>query len=140
MGLKFLLDTNVVSEPYKSTPNPALLRRLGRHAGQIAIASTTWFELTSGVENMSEGKKKMARREMLAEIQKLAPILSYDERAAGWHGKEHIRLVKKGKCPAFADGQIAATAWANDLTVVTANVRDFRAFQDVTVENWMVVR
>ena len=138
MGLRFLLDTNVVSEPYKPAPNAALLARLGRHAGEIAIASTTWFELTSGVANMAEGRNKVARRAMLDDIRALAPVLAYDERAAGWHGEEHIRLMKKGKCPPFADGQIAAIAWASGLALVTANVKDFRGFTGLKVETWMV--
>ena len=137
MGLRFLLDTNVVSEPYKPSPNRALLARLGRHTGEIAIAATTWFELTSGVASMADGRNKAARRAMLADIQRLAPILPYDERAAGWQGEEHVRLMKKGKCPPFADAQIAAIAWAFGLTLVTANVKDFRGFLDLTVETWM---
>lgn len=137
MALRFLLDTNAISEPYKASPNAGLLARLAKHAGEISISATTWFELTSGVENMPDGRKKSARRAMLADIQTLAPVLPYDVRAAGWHAREHIRLMKAGKCPPFADGQIAAIAWAADLTLVTANVKDFRGFRGVNVESWM---
>jgi tRNA(fMet)-specific endonuclease VapC len=140
MGLRFLLDTNIVSEPYKASPSRALLARLGKHGGEVAIASTTWFELTSGVENMPEGKRKTARRDMLVDVQRAVPILPYDERAAGWHGMEYVRLMKLGKAPGSADGQIAAIAWANALALVTANVKHFRAFDGLRVENWMRAR
>ena len=137
MELNYLLDTDVISEPFKLRPSRTLLRHLAKHTGQMAIASTTWFELTSGVENMPEGKKKTARREMLGDIRKLTPILAYDDRAAGWHGEEHIRLSKNGKRIPLADGQIAAVARMNNLTLVTANVKDFEWFHGLTVENWM---
>ena len=64
------------------------------------------------------------------------PILPYDARAAGWHAAERARLTSTGKTPPFADGQIAAVARVNDLTVVTANLDDYVAFQDVQVEDW----
>jgi len=34
------------------------------------------------------------------------------------------------------DGQIAAIAHVNDLTLVTVNVRDFARFKNFVVENW----
>ncbi|MGD1919709.1 MAG: hypothetical protein ACFCAD_12935 [Pleurocapsa sp.] len=43
-----------------------------------------------------------------------------------------------GKTPAFADGQIAAIAYTNDLIVVTNNVSDFVNFQKIEIENWYV--
>jgi len=36
----------------------------------------------------------------------------------------------------YADGQIAAVAVVNGLTLVTANVRDFRHVEGLRVENW----
>ena len=36
----------------------------------------------------------------------------------------------------FVDGQIAATAQAHGLILVTRNVRDFELFAGLTVENW----
>jgi tRNA(fMet)-specific endonuclease VapC len=34
------------------------------------------------------------------------------------------------------DGEIAAIACVNDLTLVTANAKDFTRFKDLDVENW----
>ena len=36
----------------------------------------------------------------------------------------------------YADGQIAAIAYVNELTLVTVNVKDFARFKGVEVENW----
>jgi tRNA(fMet)-specific endonuclease VapC len=62
--------------------------------------------------------------------------LPYDERAATWHAIERDRLTKQGKTPPHLDSQIAAIAVVNRLTLVTRNVADFDAFQDLLIENW----
>ncbi len=64
--------------------------------------------------------------------------MPYDGRAAQWHAAERARLTRIGKTPPFADGQIAAVAVVNDLTLVTANAADFANFQDLRIQNWAV--
>ena len=44
------------------------------------------------------------------------------------------RLSKVGRTPSFADGQIAAIAVVNGLTLVTDNVRNFQHFESLEVE------
>lgn len=64
------------------------------------------------------------------------PVLPYDERAAAWHAVERARLDAVGRTRPILDGQVAAVAAVNGLTVVTANVRDFEPFEGVTIEDW----
>lgn len=64
------------------------------------------------------------------------PILDYDRRAAEWHASERARLMAAGRTPPFIDGQIAAVARVNDLTLVTRNQRDFRWFEGLRMERW----
>jgi len=64
------------------------------------------------------------------------PILKYDEQAAEWHARERAGLEATGKRPCFADGQIAAISVANDLILVTNNIKDFESFSDLKLENW----
>jgi tRNA(fMet)-specific endonuclease VapC len=63
------------------------------------------------------------------------PILGYGEHEADWHATERARLEAIGLKPGYADGQIAATAHVAKLTVITANVRDFKRFR-VSVVDW----
>ena len=74
--------------------------------------------------------------EYLKETELILPLLSYDRNAATWHAQERSRLVKLGKTPPFADGQIAAVAYVNQLILVTNNVSDYREFQGLKIENW----
>ena len=61
----------------------------------------------------------------------------YDEAAAHWHGVERARLEALGRPAPYVDGQIAAIAHVNELTLVTANVKDFKRFSGIEVESWV---
>lgn len=63
-------------------------------------------------------------------------ILPYDRDVALWHAEERARLTLQGRTPPFVDGQIAAIAIVNNLTLVTRNTGDFADFAERTVENW----
>jgi tRNA(fMet)-specific endonuclease VapC len=63
------------------------------------------------------------------------PILPYDEASAAWHGEERARLESFGRTAPFVDGQIAAIAQVHGLILVTANPRDFEAFQGLRIED-----
>ena len=69
-------------------------------------------------------------------VAKQLPILPYDEQAARWHALERARLSLTGRTPSFVDGQIAAIAVTNGLTLVTRNSNDFQFFSGLTVEDW----
>ncbi len=91
-----------------------------------------------GLELMPRGKRRGEIEEaLLRVIEPSVEILPYDKEAAAWHGRERARLKLAGKVAPYADGEIAAVAVRNDLTLVTNNVRHFKAFRDVRVVNWM---
>jgi tRNA(fMet)-specific endonuclease VapC len=66
-------------------------------------------------------------------------VFDYDIAVAQWHATERVRLSKLGRTPAFADGQIASTAFSNGLILVTNNVKDFQFFEDLVIQNWFEV-
>ncbi len=132
-----LLDTNVLSEPLLPSPNRRVLERLRDHQDELATASIVWHEMLFGCYRLPPSARRSAIEEYLKGV--VAPsilVLPYDARAAGWHAAERARLTGAGKTPPFADGQIAAIARVNDLTVVTANLDDYATFHDVQVEDW----
>jgi tRNA(fMet)-specific endonuclease VapC len=136
--LKFLLDTNIVSEPLRPTPNRGILDKLRVHQSECAIASIVWHELVYGSERLPKSAKRRAVEHYLMNVVRpTLPILAYEERAAQWHAVERARLAAMGKTPPFVDGQIASVAIINDLTLVTMNTRDFAHFTNLTVTNWI---
>ena len=137
MSIRYLLDTNVLSEPIKSHPDARTLESLSEHDGELATCSVVWHELCFGVARLATSKKRAAIETYLDEaVRSILPILPYDQEAAAWHARERARLSRRGRPPSAADGQVAAIASVNDLIVVTANVKDFRRFKDLVVEDW----
>jgi len=139
MGLIYLLDTNVLSEPTKQYPNKNILNKLKQHNGQYCISAITWHELNYGVDRMPMGKKKKLLQEYLHTLEtSQLSILPYDKKAARWLAKERHRLTSTGNTPAKEDSEIAAIAVTNHLILVTRNTTDFDLFENLLVENWFI--
>jgi tRNA(fMet)-specific endonuclease VapC len=135
--LRFLLDTTIVSAPIAKAPDRSVVRRLEEESARSAIAAPVWHELVYGCSRLPSGKRRTALEEYLYRVvQPSFPILPYDQAAALWHGRERARLEHRGKTPPFVDGQIAAIAHTQALTLVTANPRDFRWFEDLATGDW----
>lgn len=135
--MKYLLDTNIVSEALRPAPNPKVMARLRRHSGELAIASLVWHELCFGCMRLPVSTKRTVIEKYLNEVVAVSmTILSYDQVAAEWHAAERARLTPIGKTPPFVDGQIMAIAQTNGLILVTLNPKDYEAFAGVKVEDW----
>jgi tRNA(fMet)-specific endonuclease VapC len=134
--LRYLLDTNVVSQPMMKHPSASVMRKLTSIADECAIAAPVWHELQFGCKRMPAGKRRDALQDYLADVVSTFEILAYDDLAAKLHAIERARLEELGTTVSFVDGQIAAIAQINDLVLVTDNVRDFAPFKALTVENW----
>ncbi len=138
MSLKYLLDTNIVSEPLRPSPSRSVLRRLASHEGKTAIASIVWHELQFGCARLPVSRRREAIERYLENVVLASfPMLDYDRAAAEWHARETVRLEAAGKTRPFVDGQIAAIACVNDLVLVTTNKVDFRGFKGLRVEGWI---
>ncbi len=136
MSLRFLLDTNVLSEPVRHTPNVRILGNLRSHQQELATATQVWHELLFGCFRLPPSARRTALEDYLSNTVAQLPMLIYDEVAAEWHAHERARLADLGNTPSFVDGQIAAIAATNGLTLVTANTADFTLFDGLTVVNW----
>lgn len=137
--MRYLLDTNVLSEPIRPRPNEALVQRLRSQWGACATPAPVWHELLYGTARLPESHRRRLLEQYVERLGLDVPILPYDQRAAGWHARERARLEALGLPTPYADGQIAAIAVTNDLVLVTANVRDFGPFTSglLRVENWL---
>jgi tRNA(fMet)-specific endonuclease VapC len=137
VSLQYLLDTDVVSEPLRMKPRAGVLRKLRLHNGEIAIASVAWHELHFGMRRLPPSHRRTRVQTYLDEVVSMSmPILDYDAAAAEWHATERARLMGQGRTPPFQDGQIAAIAFVNNLTLVTFNATDFKRFDGLIVISW----
>lgn len=137
MALKYLIDTNIVSEPEQARPNVQVIEHLEQHRAQIAIAAVTWHELLFGYHRLPESRRKQRIGHYLFRVvQPVFAIVPFDAAAAAWFAEQRAHLSLAGRTPAFVDGQIAAIAAVNNLILVTHNVADFVEYPDLTIENW----
>ena len=135
--MQYLLDTNVLSEPVKSSPQNSVLNSIKRHQHEIATAAPVWHELNYGCRRLPVSRKREILETYLNDVIKPNMIiLPYDERAAEWHAKERARFSPVASMPSFVDGQIAAIAIVNGLILVSRNTDDFKKFAGLKVANW----
>ncbi len=135
--VRYILDTNIISEPARSEPSSRVMQQLQRYGHEAAITSITWHELLYGLERMPEGRKRTYLAEFIVQVVRPAfPILPYEESAAQWHARERARLESIGRTTGFADGQIASIAVTTNLILVTRNLKDFDGFEELQLENW----
>jgi tRNA(fMet)-specific endonuclease VapC len=134
---RYLLDTNVLSEISKPAPDAGVLRRFRSHELHVATASLVWNELLFGCQRLPSSRRRDTILAFVDQVLRPSlPVLPYDTAAAEWHAVERVRLEKAGTPRPFVDGQVAAIAHVNGLVLVTANVKDFRFFRSLTVEDW----
>jgi tRNA(fMet)-specific endonuclease VapC len=137
VSLRYLLDTNVVSDPVSKSPNPRLLKNLRLLGDECAIAAPVWHELKFGCSRLPKGKRRTAIENYLTDVVRVSfPILPYDQAAATRHALERARLEELGLPSPFVDGQIAAIALVSQLILVSRNGKDFERYEDLAVEDW----
>lgn len=138
MALKFLLDTNIISESMRPAPSRRLMYRLRDHAGECSIASTVWHELLFGCRRLPASRRREKIQSYLFEtLAPTMPILAYDDVAAAMHADVRAQAATRGHQVPHSDGQIGSIAVTNGLTLVTANVGDFSVFDGLKIENWL---
>lgn len=135
--VRYLLDTNILSEPIATRPNPLVIERIEARSMWLAISSVTWQEVLYGVFLLPPGKRRQQIEDYLfRRIRPSLPIIGFGRRAAQWQAEQRARLHQVGRSPSYPDSQIAAIAAVNDLVLVTRNVADFADFQGLQIENW----
>ncbi len=126
--MSFLLDTNVISELRKPSPNPGVLRWLDDFPEeQLSICVLTLGEIQSGITILPSGTKKA---DLLVWFNRLKDsfrnqIYTIDETAALKWGEITAQAMASGRLLPIIDGLIAACALVNSATLVTRNVKDF---------------
>lgn len=137
MGLIYLADTNIISELMRPHPHPGVQMYWQQNHSQTAIAAVTWHELLTGTQRLPASKRRTAFERFLHGGPLLSiPIFPYDKAAAAWHAQQRAYLMHIGRPTSFPDGQIAAVAFTNNLTLVTRNTKDFADFTELRLDNW----
>jgi len=138
--MKYLLDTNVISELVKKEPNPGVLRWIDeRDESSLFLSVITFGELQKGISKLSD--KDRAERLQTWIDQDLSSrfegrILSLDMDILVTWGIIQGQSEKNGTPLPVMDSLIAATAIARNLTVVSRNIYDIERCQASVYNPW----
>lgn len=136
MALRYLLDTNVVSEWVKPVPDPAVMAKFSRHQAACAVSAPTLQELAFGFSRLPPSRRRDHLEHWLTGLAQRLPVLAFDAQAAWWLGVERARQAQQGRTLPYVDGEIAAVAVTAGLTLVTRNLKDFGQVQGLSVVAW----
>ena len=124
--MKYLFDTNVVSQLAKQEPHRKVAEWLSKiDQESFYISVITVAEIRNGVDSLPEGKKRQALTTWLERdlpMQFAGRVLAVDLEVADRWGNSASGA--KGPFSAM-DGLISATALVHRMELMTRNTRDF---------------
>ena len=139
--MKFLVDTNVVSEWVKPRPHEGVVAWMDEvDEDRVFISVVSLAELRHGVERMPSGARRRRLDEWLKEELPMrfeGRVLLIDRAVAEAWGRIVARCETAGRPISTMDGFIAATAEAHRLVLVTRNVSDFKSSVKEIVNPWV---
>ena len=134
-----LLDTNVLSELMRPSPEPKVLQWLdAQPAMDIWISAVTVAEIRLGIELLPDGKRRgllsdLAERMFREDFSER--YLPFDFSAAGKYASIVALRKRQGSPISVEDAQIAAITQANGLALATRNVKDFSGIEGLELIN-----
>jgi len=137
--VRYLLDTCLLSEVVKPTPDQAVTDWLAqRKPADLFVSALTFGELHRGVTKLAASKR---RSELVDWLQLLEAsfetrIMPFTYETARVWANLTALAESKGKPIALIDSLIAATALASGLTLVTRNVKDFSSTRADLFNPW----
>lgn len=135
-----LLDTNVISEPWKPVPDEAVVAWLDAQAIEtLFISAITIAELRFGIAAMPSGKRQTILHDRLEG--EVLPhfserILSFNLATSQSYSELMARARVSGKAIGTVDGYIAATAAENRLAIATRDAGPFEAAGLKVINPW----
>ena len=131
--MRYLLDTNVVSDLVRRPQGPVAQRIRQTGEGRVCTSIVVAAELRFGAE-----KKGSARlTEQVEAVLAVLDVLPLETPSDTVYGLLRARLERMGQPIGGNDLLIAAQAVALGYTLVTDNEREFTRIAELPVENWL---
>lgn len=129
----YLLDTNACIRILNGSSQPLIKRLHQERAADIYLCAVVKAELLFGAHRSSREAENLRTLERFFE-----PFISlpFDDSCSAVYGRLRSELVRRGTPIGPNDTLIAATAIANQLTLITANRREFSRVVGLAIENW----
>lgn len=137
--MRFLLDTNVVSEPIGNAPNRNVVDWIAdQDPFALHLSVVTFAEIGAGIGRLPPSRRRGSLedwRERLL-ISFADRVLHVDLDVADAWGSIRARLSSLGASIGPIDAFLAATAQVHGLMLVTRNVRDFALWEGPLFDPW----
>ena len=128
--MRYLLDTNVLSEPARPRPDPGVLEWLrAQRPGELAISVLTLGEIRKGIALLAGGERREILDAWLSSelpLQFTGRVLPVNEEVALAWGDLSASARQAGRPLPVIDGLLLATASVHGLTLITRNEGDCR--------------
>jgi predicted nucleic acid-binding protein len=124
--VKFLVDTNVVSELIKRLPDPRVARWASINEQDIVTSPIVIGEVRAGILFLPQGKRRDALMEWYVKNVEQIGVVAFDAHSAVLWSELMADMRRRGRIMPIKDSLIAASARQHDLTIATRNVEDFR--------------
>ena len=123
--MRYLVDANVLSEPTRPEPDPAVISWLRRHEAAIAVDPVILGEIRFGILLLPRGKRRRRLESWFDEGVRRLHCFSWEAETGLRWAELLARLRAAGRAMPIKDSLIAATALTGHLVVATRNVADF---------------
>jgi predicted nucleic acid-binding protein len=132
------LDTNVVSEALRKTPDPAVVAWLVRNDAELVLPTVTIAEVAFGIGKIRPDQRAARLEQGLASWRhRFADrIFAFTEAAALAYGDIMSTALRQGRPMTAPDGMIAAIARINGGRLATRNVADFATTGVELISPW----
>jgi len=134
-GKRYLLDTNILSELVRN-PTGRIAQRI-ETVGEEAVCTSLIVSAELRFGAFKKGSKRLSSQ--LEAVLSALDILPVEEPVDVRYAGLRLALERAGTPIGGNDMLIAAHALALDLTLVSANEREFSRVPGLAVENWLSV-
>lgn len=138
--MKYLLDTCVLSELVKSSPEPNVVAWVNAQSEDtLFVSAMTLAELLKGIAKLQDSHRKTELTEWLNQIRSEMPnrIMPFEQSTTDYWANMCATAEKVGKTLSVFDSLIASTAIEHGLVIVTRNTRDFEAAPVMQLNPWL---
>lgn len=132
----YLFDTDAITNLIKKNPSKKIIEKISSLSKKDQFITTiTIGEIFYGAFKSSNPEFHIEKLQTV--LLPLVNVLSFDSKSAFFYGKIRAELEKGGEIISSTDLQVVSIAIANELILITGNIKHFKRIKQLQIENWI---